>query len=353
MAAMLAARIHGHGGNEVVSLDELPLPERKSGELRLRMIAGGLNRVDLYMRNSGQGITHRLPIILGLDGAGVVEEADAGSTFRAGDPVVVYPGRSCGRCEFCRRGEEILCLSARVLGEQIDGVFAGFVCAPEDDVFGKPDNLDFFQAAALSVAWITAWRMVRTKARLREGETALIFGIGGSVSLAATQIASAIGARTIVTSRDAAKLERARTFGAAETIDAGDNIVERVMALTNGRGVDVVIENVGKAAWPAAMRSLVRGGRLVTCGATTGDDPSADLRRLFIRQLQIFGSTLGTRAEFKAMIDFIVDKGLKPHIDEVFALRDIRRAFDRLESGRQFGKIGLAIADPSSAPRFD
>ena len=310
MATMLAARIHGHGGNEVVRLDELPPPERKRGELRLRMVAGGLNRVDLYMRDNGQGITHQLPIILGLDGAGVVEEADAGSAYRAGNPVVVYPARSCGRCEFCRKGDEILCLSALVLGEQIDGVFAGFVCAPEDSVFRKPADLDFFQAASLSVAWITAWRMVRTKAQLKEGETALIFGIGGSVSLAATQIASAIGARTIVTSRDATKLERARAFGAAETIlDAGSNVFEQVMVLTKGRGVDVVIENVGKAVWPAAMRSLVRGGRLVTCGATTGDDPSADLRRLFIRQLQIFGSTLGTRAEFKAMIDFIAKQG--------------------------------------------
>jgi NADPH:quinone reductase-like Zn-dependent oxidoreductase len=251
-------------------------------------------------------------------------------------------------------GEEILCLSALVLGEQIDGVFAGFVSAPEDAVFRKPANLDFLQAASLSVAWITAWRMLRTKARLKEGETALIFGIGGSVSLAATQIASAIGARTIVTSRDATKLERARTFGAAETIlDAGGAVFEKVMALTKGRGVDVVIENVGKAVWPAAMRSLVRGGRLVTCGATTGDDPSADLRRLFIRQLQIFGSTLGTRTEFKAMIEFIADKGLKPYVDEVFALRDICLAFDRLESGSQFGKLGLSIGEPPTAPRHD
>ena len=245
-----------------------------------------------------------------------------------------------------------MCLSARVLGEQIDGVFAGFVCTPEDSVFRKPGHLDFFQAASLSVAWITAWRMVRTKARLEQGETALIFGIGGSVSLAAAQIVNAIGARAIVTSRDASKLERARALGAAETIlDTGADMVKQVMALTNGRGVDVVIENVGKAVWPAAMRSLVRGGRLVTCGATTGDDPSADLRRLFIRQLRILGSTLGTRAEFAAMIDFIAGQGLKPYIDAVFALSDIRLAFDRLELGRQFGKIGLAIGEALSAQR--
>lgn len=343
---MLAARIHGHGGNEVLSVDHLPVPGRKGGEVRVRMVAGGLNRVDLYLRNSGAGITHQLPIILGLDGAGVIEEADAGSAFRTGDPVLIYPVQPCGTCEFCRRGDEVLCMRARIFGEQVDGTFAEFVCAPEGSVMRKPDSLDFVQAASLSVAWLTAWRMIATKARLKPGETVLIFGIGGSVSLAASQIARALGARTIVTSRDAKKLERARAFGADETIqDLGGNIVDRVMEITGLRGVDVVIENVGKAVWSSAMRSLVRGGRLVTCGATTGDDPSADLRRLFIRQLQVFGSTLGNRREFADMIAFIAEKGLKPHVDEVFALRDIAAGLNRLESGRQFGKIGLAISD--------
>ncbi len=343
---MIAARIHGHGGNEVLRLDELPLPKRKPGEVRIRMVAGGLNRVDLYMRNSGAGVTHQLPIILGLDGAGVVEKTDAGSAFREGDPVVLYPVQPCETCEFCRKGEDVLCTKAQIFGEQVNGTFAGFVCAPERSVFRKPDALDFLQGASLSVAWLTAWRMIQTKARLEAGETVLIFGIGGSVSLAAAQIASAMGARTIVTSRDAGKLERARKFGAAETIhDDGGNVVDRVMEITGKRGVDLVIENVGKAVWPAAMRSLVRGGRIVTCGATTGDDPSADLRRLFIRQLQIFGSTLGNRSEFAAMLDFIADKGMSPHIDSVFPLRDIHAALDRLDSGRQFGKIGLMIED--------
>ncbi|MBV8439255.1 MAG: zinc-binding dehydrogenase [Hyphomicrobiales bacterium] len=342
---MLGARIHGHGGNEVLRLDDLPIPDRRPGELLIRMVAGGLNRVDLYMRNSGAGMTHRLPITLGLDGAGVIEEADDDSPFRSGDPVVIYPGQPCGACEFCRKGEEVLCTRGRIFGEQVDGTFSEFVAAPAGSVMRKPRSLDFVEAASLSVAWLTAWRMIATKARLQAAETVLIFGIGGSVSLAAAQIARALGARTIVTSRDPKKLERARAFGADETVQdrGGASIVDRVMELTNKRGVDVVIENVGKAVWPSAMRSLVRGGRLVTCGATTGDDPSADLRRLFIRQITVFGSTLGNRAEFAEMTDFIEGKGLKPHIDEVFPLRDIAAGLERLESGRQFGKIGLAI----------
>lgn len=342
---MLAARIHAHGGNEVLRIDDLPKPQRQPGHALVRMIAGGLNRVDLYMRNTGAGITHQLPLILGLDGAGVVEEADEDSTVHVGDEVVIYPGQPCGTCEFCRKGEEVLCTRGKIFGEQADGTFAGFVSAPAGSLLGKPRSLDFVQGASLSVAWLTAWRMIATKARLQPGETALIFGVGGSVSLAATQIASAMGARAIVTSRDPAKLDRAAAFGAAETIhdEGGSSVLDRVMELTAKRGVDVVIENVGKAVWPIAMKALVRGGRLVTCGATTGDDPSADLRRLFIRQLAVFGSTLGTRAEFTDMIGFITEKDLTPHIDQTFPLTEIHSAMDRLEAGRQLGKIGLVI----------
>ena len=342
---MLAARIHSHGGNEVLRIDELPAPERKAGEVLIRMAASGLNRVDLYMRNSGAGITHRLPIVLGLDGAGVVVEADQNSAFRAGDAVVIYPGQPCETCEFCRKGEEVLCTGGKIFGEQVDGTFAQYVAAPEGGVVRKPETLDFVQAASLSVAWLTAWRMVVTKARLQPGETALIFGIGGSVSLAATQIAAALGARALVTSRDPAKLARMGAFGAAETLldEGGASILDRVMALTQKRGVDVVIENVGKAVWPVAMKALVRGGRLVTCGATTGGDPSADLQRLFIRQLTVYGSTLGNRAELRDLIAFIAEKRLTPHIDRTFALADIGAGLAYLESGEQFGKIGLTI----------
>jgi NADPH:quinone reductase-like Zn-dependent oxidoreductase len=210
---MLAARVHGHGGNEVLRLDDLPIPKPEPGEALVRMVAGGLNRVDLYMRNSGAGITHALPLILGLDGAGVIEAAPPGSKFRAGDEVVIYPGKPCETCAFCRRGEEVLCTRGRIFGEQVDGTFAGFVSAPEGSLVAKPSALDFVEAASLSVAWLTAWRMVVTKARLQAGETVLIFGVGGSVSLAATQIASALGARAIVTSRDRhlARRRQART----------------------------------------------------------------------------------------------------------------------------------------------
>jgi NADPH:quinone reductase-like Zn-dependent oxidoreductase len=343
---MRAVTLIGHGGNEVVALSERPVPVRRPGEVLVGMRAGGLNRVDLYMRNSGAGITHALPLVMGLDGAGVVVDADDASTLRRGQRVVIHPALGCGRCEFCRRGEHVLCTRMKFLGEHVDGTLADFVSVPEGNVFAAPEPLDDAEAAALCVAPITAWRMVFTKAALKPHETVLIFGIGGAVSLAALQFARMIGARVLVTSRDRDKLDRALALGAAVAIDtAGEDVVARVMAETGGRGVDVVIENVGAAVWPLAMKSVVRGGRIVTCGATTGDAPSADLRRLFIRQIAVFGSTHGTFSEFADMLA-AAERGLfRPVIDSRHGFEDIHAAFDLLDSGRQFGKVALSIAE--------
>ena len=342
---MTAACIVAHGGNEAVHVVERPRPDRVPGEVLVRLHAATVNRVDLYMRDSGEGITHRLPQILGLDGAGVVEEVDpAESHLRRGQSVVVHPGIACGRCEFCQRGEGVLCTRMSLLGEHRDGTFAQWVSLPAGNVFPMPAGLSFVEAAALGVNHLTAWRMLFSKARLRPWETVLVFGIGGGVSLAALQLAKLAGARVIVTSRDDRKLERALTMGADAAINGlrGD-VAKAVLAETGGRGVDVVFENVGAAVWSAAMKSLVRGGRLVTCGATTGDQPPADLRRIFIRQLQILGSTLGDLHEFRDLLALVERTGLKPVIDSTFPLSQVHAALDRLESGQQFGKVALQI----------
>lgn len=341
---MKAAYLTGHGGNEVVAVGEHPRPERHTGEVLVRLRAATVNRVDLYMRDSGAGITHSLPMVMGLDGAGVVEEIDTDErTLRAGQHVLVHPGIACGRCEFCLRGDDTLCTSMRLLGEHRDGTFAEFVSLPARNVFAMPEGLSFGEAAALGVNHITAWRMLHGKARVKPWETVLIFGIGGGVSLAALQLARLAGARTLVTSRDPAKLERALALGADVAIDDRGDVVQRVMAATDGRGVDVVIENVGAAVWSAALKSLVRGGRLVVCGATTGDQPPADIRRIFIRQLQILGSTMGDLGEFRDLLSLVQRSGLKPVIDSEYALNDVYAALDRLESGRQFGKVVINI----------
>lgn len=342
---MQAAFITGHGGNDIVQVRAHHLPERMPGEVRVHMRAATLNQVDLYMRNSGAGITHRLPQIMGLDGAGTIEACDEGDPLlRPGQEVVIHPGVACGRCAFCQRGDGVLCTRIQYLGEHRDGTFAEAIQVPATQVFPKPAHLGWAEAAALGVNHLTAWRMLFSKARLQPWETVLVFGIGGGVSLAGLQLAKAIGARAIVTSRDAAKLERARALGADHGINGKTQDVAReVLALTDGRGVDVVFENVGEAVWPSAMKSLVRGGRLVTCGATSGDQPAADLRRIFIRQLQILGSTLGTLGEFRDLLGFVERTGLRPVIDSEYPLDQVHAALDRLASGAQFGKVALRI----------
>lgn len=342
---MQAAFITGHGGNEVVAVRDCEKPTRHAGEVLVRMHAATLNQVDLYMRNSGAGITHQLPQIMGLDGAGVIEALDASETqFKLGQSVVIYPAMGCGRCEFCQRGEGVLCVKMQYLGEHRDGTFAEWISVPVQNVFPMPKGLAFVQAAALGVNHLTAWRMLFTKAQLKPWETVLVFGIGGGVSLAAMQLAKAAGARVIVTSRSPDKLERALALGADGAINSSsEDVAKAVMGLTGGRGVDVVIENVGAAVWSAAMKSLVRGGRLVTCGATSGDQPPADLRRIFIRQLQILGSTLGNAAEYSDLLGFVERHSIVPVIDSEFPLARVHEALDRLESGQQFGKVGLRL----------
>lgn len=342
---MKAVFITGHGGNEVVVIGAQPRPLRGPGEVLVRMKAATLNRVDLYMRDSGAGITHQLPQIMGLDGAGIVEEVGPAETLlKPGQPVVLHPGIGCGRCEFCQRGGGVLCTTVQYLGEHRNGTLAEYVSVPAQNVFPMPAFLSYAEAAALGVNHLTAWRMLFTKAQLKPWETVLIFGIGGGVSLAALQLARLTGAKAIVTSRDDAKLERALAMGADHAINGrAQDVAKEVMALTAGRGVDVVIENVGAAVWSSAMKSLVRGGRLVTCGATSGDQPPADLRRIFIRQLQILGSTLGDLHEFRALLALSQRTGLRPVIDSEYPLEQVHAALDRLEAGEQFGKIAICI----------
>jgi NADPH:quinone reductase-like Zn-dependent oxidoreductase len=342
---MRAAYLTGHGGMDVVVVGERPPPVRQRGQVRVRLHAATVNRVDLYMRDSGAGITHTLPLTLGVDGAGVIDETDDDEPLRRrGERVLLYSNLYCGRCEFCQRGDVVLCTSLKILGEHVDGCFAQQVCVPAANALPIPDELDFVSAAALGVNHLTAWRMLFTQARVKPWETVLIFGIGGGVSLAALQLAKAIGATAIVTSRDPGKLERAIALGADHAIHSGaEDVAKRALVLTGGRGVDVVIENVGAAVWGSALKSLVRGGRIVTCGATSGDQPGADLRRLFIRQLHVYGSTMGNPDELRQLIGFVQRHAIKPVIDSRYPLAEVPAALARLEAGAQFGKLAIEI----------
>lgn len=330
-------------GNGGVAWMEMAEPARPQGWVKVRMLAASVNRVDLYMRDSGAGITHELPLIMGVDGAGEVAEADAGADVSPGDRVIIYPYEFCGGCRACLSGDQPLCHSARILGEHRHGTFAEFVSAPRRSVMKLPPDADIDQAAVLGVAYLTAWRMVLGKAPVNPGSVVLVQGAGGGVSYAAMQLARMAGARTIVSTTGADKLRHFAALG-VETVDYGsEDVAKSVLAMTGGEGVDLVVDNVGDRTWGSSLRSLARGGRLVTCGATTGAHPSADIQRLFVRQLSIHGSTMGSMEEFRRLVNSWLAGGFEPLIDSAFPLAEVPEAFQRLEQSARIGKILIRI----------
>ena len=338
-AAVLETR--GRDGLRIGQFDD---PKPRPGEAVMRVKAGGINRIDLYMRDVGKGITHELPIVLGVDGAGEIAEAPEGSPLKPGDPVILYPMAYCGRCRACSRGDQPNCIKFDICGETRHGTFAEYIAMPEKCFLPKPETLSWTEAAALPVAYLTAWRMMFGKDPLQPAETVLIMGVGGGVSSACLQMAKMIGARAIVTSSTEAKLDWARKLGANDGINYRDeDVAKRVMDLTAGGGVDMVIDNVGEASWGASLRSLRAGGRIVTCGATTGAHPSADIQRLFARQIAVYGSTLGGADEFRQLIDVTARGLISPLIDTAYALDDIGSGFARMEQGEQQGKLMVEI----------
>ncbi len=341
---MRALVLHHRHGDDGLRLEEVAEPRRPSGWVTVRVWTAALNRVDVYMRRNGAGITHRLPMILGLDAVGEVVECEAGSALAPGTPVVLYPALFCGRCRFCLAGEQPLCLRVRYYGEHRDGVFAEYVSAPEVNLLPLPDDADPVEAACLPTAYLTAWRMLFGKRPLGPEETVLVMGAGGGVSLAAVQLARMAGARPIAVSRRPEALTRAREVGAEVTLRLGrDDVVAAVLELTDGLGADMVVENVGRVTWPLALRAVRRGGRIVTCGATTGGDPPAELQRVFIRQIEIYGSTLGSLEEFRRLLAAWRRGLFRPVIHRVYPFAEAIRALDELEAGRQIGKLVLDL----------
>ena len=331
-------------GRDGLQLRDFPRPVPAANEALLRVHAVGLNRVDLYMRDNGAGITHALPLVQGVEAAGVVAEAPPGSGLQVGQKAILYSSAFCGRCRYCRAGDQPLCLRANIMGEHRHGTLAEFIAMPVDCFFTLPDDADLVAAGALMVGHLTAWRMLFGKRALKAGETVLVVGIGGGVAVACLQLARLAGARVLVTSSSDDKIARAVALGA----DAGINyrtekVAQRVLALTEGEGVDMVIDSVGEASWSDSLKSLRRGGRLVTCGATTGSNPGADLQRMFIRQLEVYGSTGGSLDEFRQLVSLFARGGVTPVIDRSYPLAEVDAAFDRLAAGEQFGKIVVTI----------
>jgi NADPH:quinone reductase-like Zn-dependent oxidoreductase len=331
-------------GKDGIRVGDFPDPQRPAGNAVMRVRAAALNHVDLYMRDNGKGITHELPMVLGLDGAGEIAECDADSGLKVGQRVVAFPSEFCGRCEWCLAGEQPFCTKVSILGEQRHGAMAQYLSMKAHCFLPLPDAVSFRDAAAMSVAYITAWRQVFAKGNGVPGETAVIQGIGGGVALATLQMTKIAGARVIVTSSSDEKLAKARALGADETINyKTETISKRVIELTEGRGADVVYDNVGEATWGESLRAVRKGGRVVVIGATTGGYPPADLQRIFIRQLSIFGSTTGSMTEYRDLYRLAGQGKLKPVIDSVWPMDKATEAFAKLERAEQFGKIVLDV----------
>ncbi|HEU0054401.1 MAG TPA: zinc-binding dehydrogenase [Longimicrobium sp.] len=339
---MRAAIFHEHGGPEVLRIEDVPRPVPLPGEVLLEVKAAALNHLDLWVRR-GIPIETTMPHIGGSDVAGViVEVGDGVDEARAGERVVVNPSLFDGTCEWCRRGEESMCVSYRILGEHTDGGFREYLAVRADRAYPIPDDLSFEEAAALPISYMTAWRALHSRARLRPGEDVLVIGASGGTALAAVQIAKLAGARVFAVTSGAENVERLRALGADFVYDrAVEDFSAAVYRDTAKRGVDVVVENVGAPTWNGSVRALARGGRLVTYGGTAGPKVELDVRVVFWKQIEVLGTTMASVAEFEAMLDAVFSGRLRPVVDSVMPLDDAREAHERLEAGGQFGKIVL------------
>ena len=327
---MKAVRIHEDGGPEVLRYEDAPDPEPKAGDVLVRLRAASLNHLDVWVRKGLPSVPK--PRILGADGAGLVEAVGEGAGgFSPGDRVVINPGlEHDGR--------------VTVVGEHFDGTHAELIALPSSAIYPLPEGLGFEEAAAFPLVFETAYRMLVTRAAVQPGEWVLVWGIGGGVASAALAVAKALGARVIVTSRSDEKLARAAELGADAAVPTV-GAAPRVKEITEGRGVDVVVEHVGEATWATSLQVAAQGGRVVVCGATSGPNPPAQLHRIWWKQLTVYGSTMGTKADFEGAYELVRSGRARPVVDAVFPLAEARAAHERLEAAEQLGKIVLRIPE--------
>ncbi len=321
------------------------MPVPGPGQVRIRVAACALNHLDLWVRKGLPGLRRPYPFILGSDVAGTIDALGAGmSGVAEGDEVLINPGLSCGRCRACLSGHDNLCRDYGILGEHSDGGYAEFLVVPAANLLPAPQRLTPVERATFPVTFLTAWQMLVHKVALRPGETVLIHAAGSGVGVAALQIAKVLGAEVIATASSEAKLARARELGADHTLLSGEGLLEGIRRITGKQGVDVVVEHTGAATWSTSILACARGGRIVTCGATSGYEAITDLRHVFYRQIAIFGSTMGSKGDLFPLLDHIAAGRLRPVIDCVLPLAAARQAHERLENRAQFGKIVLTLS---------
>lgn len=343
---MKALTLSELGGPQHLVVQEVPPPRLEApDQVLVRVRAAALNRLDLFVADGLPGITYNFPHVVGSDGAGSVEATGPEvAGFKPGDRVMFNPGIACQACEWCLAGEHPLCTTYQLLGEHRPGTIAEYVVVPARNLARVPDAMTWDQAAAFSLATLSAWRMLVNRAALQAGESVLVWGVGGGVSLAAVQVARLVGARVIATSSSAAKLAVASRLGADVTINHAEvDVAKEVRRLTGRRGVEVVVDSVGEKTWEQSLRCLARLGRLVTCGATTGPMVVTDIRKLFWYQWTILGSTMGSEGEYRRIVELAHQGKLWPVVDSVVPLDQAIRAFERLQAGAQTGKLVIEV----------
>lgn len=342
---MKAVLFRQHGGPDKLSYEDMPIPTIGLDDVLVRVKACALNHLDLWVRQGNPAYPMPLPHVLGSDVAGIVEQVGSNvDSVMVGQRVFVSPGISCWKCEYCLAGRDNFCRSYSLLGAMMHGGYAEYVKVPFRNVLPIPENLSFEQAAAFPLVSVTASHMLFALAGLQHGETVLIMGAGSGVGMMAVQMAKLAGARVLTTVGSDDKIPKAVLLGADAVINhAKEKVADRVKLLTEGRGVDVVIEHIGPEVWDSSLESLAKGGRLITCGATTGGDVKLNLRYVFSRQLTIKGSYMGTRAELVKAAEMMGQGRLISVIDRTFPLQQARAAQELMESRKFFGKIVLTV----------
>lgn len=346
---MQAIRFHNFGGTEVLRLEDVPKPSIGPNDVILQMKAAALNHLDVWVRSGAREKNIPLPHIPGSDGAGIIAEVGSAVDFlKVGDKVLISPGISCGHCEMCLGGTDNLCRTYHVLGTKENGTYTEFVKLPADNVLPIPDGLDFNQAAAIPLVFLTAWHMLVGLSKIKPGDIVLIHSAGSGVGSAGIQIAKLFGAHVITTASTDEKLKKAKDLGADEGINYKEkDFVEEVKRLTDKRGVDIVFEHTGGEVFEKSIPALAKGGRLVTCGATADYVGKIDLRYVYAKHLTLYGSFMGTKREMIEVLKFfkkgVGNRQLQPVVDSVFPLEKAAEAHRRMEERKNFGKIVLSI----------
>ncbi|MFW5964216.1 MAG: zinc-binding dehydrogenase [Natronomonas sp.] len=339
-----------HGSTDVLQYDEFPDPDIAPDEVLVDIKAGGLNHLDVWTRR-GMPSPEELPHIPGSDGAGVVSEVGERVTrFKEGDRVVVDPGLYCGECEFCRKGEQSLCVDYKMIGEHVRGVHSELAAVPETNLIELPEDVDFVTAASAPLVFQTAWRMLVTRAEIQQNDTVLVLGASGGVGHACVQIAANEGCEVWATASSEAKLDHAHDCGADHLVNyEEEDFAEVIKSETDGRGVDVVVDHIGEATWDNSLSAAARGGTVVTCGATSGVTPETNIPKVFWKQLDILGSTMGTPGEMDDVMAKVFDGTFEPHVRAVLPMSEMARAHEMLEGREGFGSV-VVVPDSEYDP---